>query len=172
MENICKIIVLALCLMLPQSAFAKVLQHKRFSNWVYLDVQYLSGKISCQATQCISEHCSLNKNFLFNAGRGQRLAVPEFNQGAEYPTNSTVQLNIGNKSFKLTNSNPKNKRFYFPKTGNEVIQINRLLLSLAKTTRNGKFHVIDRNGQKRVFSVRGLDRVFSEIERKCGVPLP
>lgn len=165
-------LVIALLLSMTSIATARTSIQKRFSDWVFARHAYNDGRFSCQVIQCASGNCAGKKYFLINAVDEKFAPVPEFNQGVPHKPNTKVTLVIGKEQFALVNRLKKPSKFFTPATARQLHRINSLLLVLSKSKSKRKFYVIDRNGQKRIFSARGVDKAFAEINKKCGSPIP
>jgi len=152
---------------------AQVQVVKNIDSWHLIRRLFHDRENSCQAIQCSRSVCGgLDKYFLLVTAPKLKYTVPEFNYGRMVEWATQVKLVIGKKTFILENRTKKPDSFLSPLNGRDLTAINRSLLALEKAQPSAKFYVIDTNGYKRPFAVRGTYRVLKEFNRTCSTPLP
>jgi len=152
---------------------AQIALGKYLGSWQIMRLPLHNTQNSCQAIQCSRGICGgLDKYFLLVTTPKLKYTVPEFNYGRMVEWATQVKLVIGKKTFILENREKKPGKFLSPLNGRDLVAINRSFLALEKAQPSAKFYVIDTNGYKRPFSVRGTHRVLKEFNRLCSTPLP
>lgn len=155
---------------LSNGATAEILEEKNISGWKVTFLDTPNSGLSCQARKCNTRSCSDSKavaSILLWGSERRKAITPMI--GADFADAGArnATLSIGELTFPAVQPNTDSNRYMTKDQSDDIV----LLRSMAANQRKGTLTLATKKGSA-VFTLKGLDRVLSYMEKKCGIPKP
>ena len=144
----------------------------RSGAWFFYTQRGLGqGFAACQVVSCLRGVCSSGTasrtQFSLYDARDGRGAMPEFISPQRARPGATATLDIGGARFVLSNLFKSPQYYMMSRDRAQAAEIVARLRGLEQTDSNAKFHVIDPQGRRHEFTVRGVSVSLDRMQSRC-----